>query len=196
MNRSWAWKMWLLWLICFQFSLLLFYWIQAMAQALSVDWGLKQSCMWLLACGFYFAVSYLRWYALPKVKQQPAKQFKLFVWALIFGLLPLLFLYAKMPSQTIVGGSWMRLSIQALLLVLTYNCLLNPAQHFFMVQGIPIGEIKLCSSPLDGSHDPPRGGSHRAVPRPSRFIRVTIIARSSYGRIDICRGSPFANHGR
>lgn len=106
MNRSWAWKMWLLWLICFQFSLLLFYWIQARAQALSVDWGLKQSCMWLLACGFYFTVSYLRWYALPKVKQQPAKQFKLFVLALILGLLPLLFLYAKMPSQIIVGGSW------------------------------------------------------------------------------------------
>ena len=62
--------------------------------------------MWLLACGFYFAVNYLRWYALPKVKQQPAKQFKLFVWALILGLLPLLFLYVKMPNQTIVGGSW------------------------------------------------------------------------------------------
>lgn len=104
MNRSWAWGMWLLWLMCFQFSLLLFYWIQAGTPA-AINWGLEQVLLWLMTCGFYLAVCYLRWHALPKIKQQPAKQFRVLVCALILGLLPLLLVHAQMPSETIAGGS-------------------------------------------------------------------------------------------
>lgn len=97
--------MWLLWLICFQFSLLLFYWIQSSAQMVSVAWGAEQSMPCLLACGFYLAVIYLRWQTLAKMKQQPARQFRVLVCALILGLLPLLLVHAQMPSETIAGGS-------------------------------------------------------------------------------------------
>lgn len=97
--------MWLLWLICFQFSLLLFYWIQAGTQAVTVDWGHEQFLMWGLACGFYLVVSYLRWCSLPKIKQLPAKQFRVFAWALTFGLLPLFYVYMQMPTGSIAGGN-------------------------------------------------------------------------------------------
>ena len=97
MNRSWAWGMWLLWLICFQYSLLLFYWIQAHAQIGSVAWGAEQSMLCLLACSFYLAVSYLRWHTLARMKQQPARQFRVFTWALILGLLPLLLVCMQIP---------------------------------------------------------------------------------------------------
>lgn len=104
MNRSWAWGMWLLWLICFQFSLLLFYRIQASAHMFSLDWGAEQSMLCLLACGFYLAVSYLRWQTLTKMKQQPARQFRVFAWALMLGLLPLFLVCLQIPTVTSAVG--------------------------------------------------------------------------------------------
>ena len=92
--------MWLLWLICFQFSLLLFYWIQSSAQMVSVAWGAEQSMPCLLACGFYLAVIYLRWQTLAKMKQQPASQFRVLVCALILGLLPVFLVYIQIPPVT------------------------------------------------------------------------------------------------
>lgn len=105
MNRYWAWAMWLLWLICFQFSLLLFYWIQASAQMVSVAWGAEQSMPCLLACGFYLALIYLRWQTLAKMKQQPARQFRVFAWALILGLLPVFLVCIQMPPVTSAVGN-------------------------------------------------------------------------------------------
>ena len=55
MNRTWAWAMWLLWLICFQFSLLLFYWLQTSVQTVSMAWGAEQTILCLLACGFFIS---------------------------------------------------------------------------------------------------------------------------------------------
>ena len=105
MNRTWAWAMWLLWLICFQFSLLLFYWLQTSVQTVSMAWGAEQTILCLLACGFYFIMVYLRWQTLDKMKQQPAKQFRIFAWALMLGLLPVLLVYIQIPPVTSVVGN-------------------------------------------------------------------------------------------
>ena len=48
---------------------------------------------------------YLRWQTLDKMKQQPAKQFRIFAWALMLGLLPVLLVYIQIPPVTSVVGN-------------------------------------------------------------------------------------------
>ena len=90
--------------------------------AVTVDWRLEQLIVWSVVCAAYLAVSYLRWCTLPKMKLQPAKQFRVFMCALLLGLMPSLLVYMQKPFYPII--------FSGVIAVLGVLCLLQLAPSY------------------------------------------------------------------